>query len=105
MGSGRRPSWDHYPDIWVIDKKEAIPLKNKGKEREVTGTTGIPSSLPKVAGDLQVQIRKLEKETAKLTKENIKKTNMLNLGFGVGQWEAQLQSFIDADEMEVDDHI
>ncbi|KIJ24470.1 hypothetical protein M422DRAFT_274738 [Sphaerobolus stellatus SS14] len=103
--AGRRPSWDPYPDIWDSDKKEAKPLKNKGKEREATGTTGIPSSLPKVAGDLQAQIRKLEKEIAKLTKENIKKTNMLNLGFGVGQWEAQLQSFIDADEMEVDDHI
>ncbi|KIJ44545.1 hypothetical protein M422DRAFT_252160 [Sphaerobolus stellatus SS14] len=52
---GRRPSWDHYPDIWVTDKKEAIPLKNKGKEREATGTSGIPSSLPKVAGETDSQ--------------------------------------------------
>ncbi|KIJ28267.1 hypothetical protein M422DRAFT_270505 [Sphaerobolus stellatus SS14] len=102
---GKRPSWDDYSDIWVADKKKAIPLKNKGKEREATGTTGISSSLPKVAGDLQAQIRKLEKEIAKLTIEGIMKTNMLNQGFGVGQWETQLQSFIDADEMEVDDHI
>ncbi|KIJ31009.1 hypothetical protein M422DRAFT_267431 [Sphaerobolus stellatus SS14] len=108
---GKRPSWDDYPHIWLSKPKEVVPPSNKGKEKAIARTTGIPTSLQKVAAN--PQIRELEKEIAFLrqhltvqTNEMIRRGNLLDDIAGVGNWEDQPESSpIDSDEMEVDDNI
>ncbi|KIJ27796.1 hypothetical protein M422DRAFT_270977 [Sphaerobolus stellatus SS14] len=110
---GRKPSWDYYKNIWEPTKKEAIPPKNKGKERAITGITGTSSTLPKVAGDPQAHIRELEKKIAILsqqlnvqTNETIRRSNLLDSVLGEGKWEKELERLpTDDDEMEIDDNI